>query len=488
MTGAGVHLERNHLPLWKVAALAVAYVQLGPSAALSAGGIIPFSGSAAWLSTLLSVIAMAMLAVVIAAFARRWVMTGSLVSYAHEAFGSRARSLVAACLMLGYIALAAAMVAEVVVFTSSALIDLGFPSAASLGAQSGAAILISMVAAACAWRGIDVSVRVVVILGSLCLPFVVVTMAGAFMELHAKMLPQLALTGVSLKQIVQGAIAATGYYVGFDGISALASETRDPTRNIPRVLMGTIIFFGAVTTLSCLVQYPVLAAHSGELSAGASPVAIFANVMGVHWLAVAVDVLLVPATVAGTVALYNLGARIVATTAADGLLPRSLSRIHPRFHSPYIAVAALAIVGALAPIVLQAALHTSPLLSSVYLANLATYYWIAPYFITCAGILRVMRRERVRSPTTAAAAWMSMAAIVYVTVELFRSPIDAGTTYLPYLAVGTIAVMAAVLAITAARRKRVAREVEQVVQDTRQSNSSATYGRQCKPTSRRRSG
>jgi amino acid transporter len=464
-TGLGEHakLAHNHLPLWKVAALAVAYVQLGPSAALSAGGVIPFSGSAAWLSTLLSVFVMAMLAVVIAAFARRWVRTGSLVSYAHEAFGSRARSLVAACLMLGYIALAAAMVAEVVVFTSSALIDLGIPSAASLQAQSGAAILISIVAATCAWRGIDVSVRVVVILGSLCVPFVVVTTLGAFMELHAKALPQLTLTGVSLKQIVQGAIAATGYYVGFDGISALAAETRDPTRNIPRVLVGTIVFFGGVTTFSCLVQYPVLADHAGELTAGASPVAIFANVMGVHWLAVAVDVLLVPATVAGTIALYNLGARIVATTAADGLLPLSLGKIHPRYHSPYIAVVALAIVGALAPIVLQATLQTSPLLSSVYLANLATYYWIAPYFITCAGILRIMRRERTPSLPTAVAAWMSMAAIVYVAVELFRSPVDAGTTYLPYLALGTIVIMAIVLAMTATSRRRMTSEVEQVL-------------------------
>ncbi len=116
----------------------MAYVQLGPSAALSAGGRSPFLRFRAWLSTLLSVVVMALLAVVIAAFARRWVRTGSLVSYAHEAFGLPARSLVAACLMLGYIALAAAMVAEVVVFISSAFIDLGFPGAASPEAQSGA--------------------------------------------------------------------------------------------------------------------------------------------------------------------------------------------------------------------------------------------------------------------------------------------------------------------------------------------------------------
>ncbi len=213
--------------------------------------------------------------------------------------------------------------------------------------------------------------------------------------------------------------------------------------------MGTILFFGGVTTFSCLLQYPVLAGHAGELTAGVSPVAIFANVMGCIGWRSPLTSYWCPPPWPGTVALYNLGARIVATTAADGLLPSSLSRIHPRFHSPYMAVAALAIVGALAPIVLEAALHTSPLLSSVYLANLATYYWIAPYFITCAGILRVMQRERKRSLPTAAAAWISMAAIAYVAVELFRSPVDAGTTYLPYLAVATIAVMATLLAITA---------------------------------------
>jgi amino acid transporter len=406
---------------------------------------------------------MTLLAVVIASFARRWVMTGSLVSYAHEAFGPRARSLVAACLMLGYVALAAAMVATVVVFTSSALIDLGVSGAAGLKAQCAASVLISALAAACAWRGIDVSVRVVVVLGSLCLPFVVITTAGAFIKLHANLLPQLSLTGVAWKQIVQGAIAATGYYVGFDGISALAAESRDPMRNIPRVLLGTIVFFGAVTTLSCLIQYPILADHADELAAGASPVAIFANVMGMHGLAIAVDVLLVPATVAGTVALYNLGARIVATTAADGLLPAALGKIHPRFHSPHRAVAALAIVGAAAPVALETALRAPPLQSSVYLANLATYYWLLPYFVTCAGIIRIMSRERVRKLPTAAAAWLSMAAIVYVTVELFRSPVDEGTTYLPYVAAGTIAVTAIVLSFTPASRATVSREIEQVL-------------------------
>jgi len=458
-----VHLEPNHLPMWKVAVLALAYVQLGPCAALSASGVIPFSGSGAWLSILVSVVVMVLLAVVVGAFARRLVVTGSLVSYAQEAFGPRARALVAACLTLGYVALAAAMVGTVLVFTSSALLEVGVHSAAGLGAQSAAAIVISAIAATCAWRGVDVSVRVVVVLGFVCVPFILVTMVGSFLQLHADWRPQFVLTGISVSQMVQGAIAATGYYVGFDGISALAAETREPKRNIPRVLIGTMLFFGAVTTLSCVIQYPVLAGHAEELAAGASPVAIFAQVMGMPSLAVVVDILIVPASLAGTVALYNLGARIVATTAADGLLPAALSRIHPRFRSPYRAVAALGVVGAAAPIILQAAWHASPLLSSVYLANLATYYWLVPYLVTCAGMLRVMQREARIDAFTALAAVLSIAALGYATVELFRSPVDEATTFLPYVAAATIVVLVAGLIYAQRGQTSVALAEEQVL-------------------------
>jgi hypothetical protein len=64
---------------------------------------------------------------------------------------------------------------------------------------------------------------------------------------------------------------------------------------------------------------------------------------------------------------------------------------------------------------------------------------------------------------TAVAAWRAMAAIVYVVVELFRSPVDAGTTHLPYRALGTIVIMAIVSAITATSRRRMTRDVEQVL-------------------------
>jgi amino acid transporter len=169
-------------------------------------------------------------------------------------------------------------------------------------------------------------------------------------------------------------------------------------------------------------------------------------------------VLLVPATLAATVTLYNIGARIIATTAADGLLPARLSRVHPRLHTPYVAVGALAVVATLLTVLLQAILRKPPLLTSVYLANLTTYYWLAPYFLVCVGILRIIRRERARDVATVSAASLSMAAIVYVAIEMFRSPIDAGTTYLPYFAVASITAVALTFLVT--RRDATASESE----------------------------
>jgi APA family basic amino acid/polyamine antiporter len=452
------HLERNHLSLWKVAAFGLVYMQVGPSMAMSAGALIAFSAQAAWLSNLLSVAVLSLLSVVISAYARRYVVTGSLVSYAYEALGARARLLVAACMMLGYVALTAALILGVVVFTSSALLDLGVKSASSTAWQCASSALISLLAACCACLGIDVSVRFVVILGFLCVPFVILAMAAAFVQLHPAVTMQFSFETVSLRGIIQGAVAATGYYVGFDGIAALAVETKEPKRNVPLVLVGTVLIIGAAITASCFVQYPLLLNHADELAAGASPVAIFAHAIGWDWLAIVVDVLLVLATLAATVTLYNIGARIIATTSADGLLPARLGRVHARFHTPVVAVGALAITATSLTVALQAILKLPPLMSSVYLSNLMTYYWLAPYLVVCVGILRVLRREGTRDIPTTAAAWLSMAAIAYVAVEMFRSPIDAGTTYLPYIAVVTIAVV--VLAFLFTRHDANVSEIE----------------------------
>ncbi len=93
---------------------------------------------------------------------------------------------------------------------------------------------------------------------------------------------------------------------------------------------------------------------------------------------------------------------------------------------------------------------------------MTTYYWLSPYFLVCVGILLILRREGVRDLATAGAAWVSMVAIIYVAVEMFRSPVDAGTTYLPYVAVVTIAAVALAFRATRTDELEPASELEQL--------------------------
>jgi hypothetical protein len=73
--------------------------------------------------------------------------------------------------------------------------------------------------------------------------------------------------------------------------------------------------------------------------------------------------------------------------------------------------------------------HDDPV--SVYLANLTTYYWLSPYFLVCVGILLILRREGVRDIATASAAWVSMAATIYVAIEMFAAPSTPGRPTCP---------------------------------------------------------
>ena len=125
--------------------------------------------------------------------------------------------------------------------------------------------------------------------------------------------PELSLGGTSLISLSRGIFVAMGFYVGFDGVAALASETSAPKRNVPRILAWSLAIAGVTLVVGALLQAPVLVAHSSELAAGASPSKILADAGGIPTAAIAPDLLLSMACVSGLIAWLN--------SAAMSLLP-----------------------------------------------------------------------------------------------------------------------------------------------------------------------
>ena len=161
---------------------------------------------------------------------------------------------------------------------------------------------------------------------------------------------------------VLGAAASIFFaYVGFDAVSTAAEETKNPNRNIPIGLIGSL---GVCTLFYLLVAYTAVgsmgAQPGGALAQSKEPLAFVLREIG--WPRIG-DLVAGAAIIAlpSVVLMMMFGqTRILFTMSRDGLLPEKLAKVHPKFHTPYVVTwitgifvalfAALFPVGALADI------------------------------------------------------------------------------------------------------------------------------------------
>jgi basic amino acid/polyamine antiporter, APA family len=121
-------------------------------------------------------------------------------------------------------------------------------------------------------------------------------------------------------------------YSGFEAVANLGEETKEPARDMPRGLIGTLVictvlYLGVCFVLTGMVNYT-------DLSEGA-PISDAFDQVGLGWAAVLINV----AAICGlsSVILVDIVAmgRIGFALCRDGLLPAWIGEVHPRWHTPY---------------------------------------------------------------------------------------------------------------------------------------------------------
>jgi basic amino acid/polyamine antiporter, APA family len=137
---------------------------------------------------------------------------------------------------------------------------------------------------------------------------------------------------------VLGAAASIFFaYVGFDAVSTAAEETKNPNRNIPIGLIGSLV---VCTVFYLLVAYAAIgstgAQPGGELSQSKEPLAFILRNLGHpqigNWVAGAAIIAL-PSVI--LMMIYGQ-TRILFTMSRDGLMPQAFSKVHEKFHTPHI--------------------------------------------------------------------------------------------------------------------------------------------------------
>lgn len=135
---------------------------------------------------------------------------------------------------------------------------------------------------------------------------------------------------------------AFGSFVGFEATALYGEEARNPHRSIPR---ATYISLAIITAFYLLTTWAAISADGIDRAQGAArtdPANYIFNagttLLGTGFTAV-MQVLVVTSLFAAFLAFHCSTARYQVALARDGLLPRSLARIHPRHGSPVTASA-----------------------------------------------------------------------------------------------------------------------------------------------------
>jgi basic amino acid/polyamine antiporter, APA family len=185
--------------------------------------------------------------------------------------------------------------------------------------------------------------------------------------------------------IVAGASSVFFAYIGFDAVSTAAQEAKNPQRDMPIGILGslvicTILYIAVSLTLTGLVSYKALNV--------AQPVALGIDATGVSWGSFLVKIGAVFGL--GTVMLVMLlgQSRVFFSMSCDGLLPHWASAIHPKFRTPWISNIIVGSIVAFLPAFL-------PIGKLAELVNMGT---LLAFAIVSAGvwILRVRHPEMER--------------------------------------------------------------------------------------------
>lgn len=161
---------------------------------------------------------------------------------------------------------------------------------------------------------------------------------------------------------------AFGAFIGFESTAIYSEEARDPVRTLPRAIYLAV---GFLTVFYVFMMWVVAVAYGSanvQDAATQDPVGLVFAAMESYVgrpAVVVAEILLITSAFASILAFHNTATRYIFALGREGLLPRRLAKVHPKYGSPYIASNAQAALAAVL-IVVCAALGADPYLQ-VYL-------------------------------------------------------------------------------------------------------------------------
>ena len=131
--------------------------------------------------------------------------------------------------------------------------------------------------------------------------------------------------------VMAGVSAVFFAYIGFDAVSTLAEESKNPQRDLPKGMINSLV----ICTIVYIVLALVITGMVSYTQLGVSdPLAEIFALKGVKWMLFIVSIAAVVA-MTSVLLVFQMGQpRIWMTMSRDGLMPKKFSEIHPKYKTP----------------------------------------------------------------------------------------------------------------------------------------------------------
>lgn len=278
---------------------------------------------------LVTLVAMLFTALSYAALVRAFPRAGSAYTYARKAFGGHVGFLTGWSLMLDYLLLP--LINYVIM---GVYLNTQFPDVPGWAFALAGVVLITGLNVV----GMTVVRNANLLLVGLQLVFaaVFVVCAGFYAAAHpgTSLLKPLYDQGLSLQGLLGGAAILALSFLGFDAISTLSEEARDPQRTVPRAIILTTLIGGVIFAVVAYAASLVIP----DVADIANPDAAANQIMNVasgRWLEVFFLIAYIAGCIAAALASQASVSRILFAMGRDGVLPRRLfGTVSPRFQTP----------------------------------------------------------------------------------------------------------------------------------------------------------
>ncbi|HJZ41214.1 MAG TPA: amino acid permease [Bacteroidales bacterium] len=227
--------------------------------------------------------------------------------------------------------------------------------------------------------------------------------------------------------VLRGAAVIFFAYIGFDAVSTAAQEARNPQRDMPIGILGsllvcTLLYVLVSGVLTGIVPYT-------DLNVPA-PLALAIDRTGsaLLWLRPLIKIGAI-AGLSSVILVMLLGQpRIFYTMATDGLLPKSFSRVHPKFRTPHVTTI---LTGSVACVI-------AGILPINILSELVSIGTLLAFTIVCISIfiLRKKRPDLNRPFKTPFVPWVPLLGAVICVAQMLSLPWETWERLIIWMAIG----------------------------------------------------